>query len=121
MRTYLFERARKILLNNWVERRAVTDQNMYFEVRNESGRVFNVTIGYNAKKGQNYQMDYSCDCDFMGTAGTKHGLLCSHIIACMGWLMGLRSKEQTCQETTESFVPKISTPDKVQVYSSTIK
>jgi len=99
MRTYLFDRARMLLLNGFVIKRAETPGNIYFEVKNEKGVIYNVTIGYDLKlgRGNDFMLNYSCDCQYMSVQGIKHKQQCSHILACVGYLIGLR-KEQTESE-----------------------
>jgi len=88
MRVYLFERARKILLEGYVTQKDITSQNTYFEVVNELGEVYHVQVGY-----RDNDLCFSCDCPYMSIAGTTRGTFCAHVLACFGYLMGIRQKK----------------------------
>jgi hypothetical protein len=94
VRIYPFSRARVILLKGLIERKAITPNAVYFIVKNERGEEYNVSYQYFAREGKNSLPKWNCDCPFMGVQGIKNNCYCSHIIACIGWLIGIRKKQE---------------------------
>ena len=91
MRMYLFNRARKIILNKWIKKTNTTARATYFQIKNQNNEVFNVNISYT----DNGTIEWGCDCPFSGIKGEKHKAPCSHVLSAICYMIGVRGKESS--------------------------